>query len=384
MSNKFVVWDVDGPINFGVPESHQACYGPSFRNPAIDLGEDPIDFTINNLTFLKLSLEILHKNQVESIIGSQRIQMQEHDPYYGKYVKAMYGALDHFFGKERPYLKEDVAREVGAILGNEETNGSKNKLISIYQDKFRIDPADIIFIDDHDNYRQPAEDAGYTFVYAPRRALTGSVTDNAYLYETLLRAVPVAGIYKAMDESQASKETKKNFKKQLLDYQFTQLTQVAVWQKKLLIEEAHVDKELLPQTLFSSHEEPGEQAIKQVLRGLQYLIVDSKWDIGLFGGVKIIDNETGEGSIIPKGMSRILEEITAAQKGSQSWEQTLLNVEVILISAADKKTHGFFNARGETTQLFYDKAKQAILDLREQFSDAPIEDEFLQAGPSNS
>jgi hypothetical protein len=352
-----VVWDIDGPINHGKSRSEDDCYEPEFRNAESERGEDPVDFIVANKPFLKLTLDVLDKNNVISVIGSQRIQMSEDN----KFLQSMYQGLDYIFDKDRAYLKEAQARKIGWTLQDEETNKSKNKLLKAYQNEFRVVPESIIFIDDNENYREPAEQADFVFVYAPRRAEPGSIADNAYLYETLLRAIPAHNIYKAITSSKADPVQKNEFKKQLLIYQLDNLSQVTSWQSKVLVEEKllGVDgEEDLPNE--------NDKVAKALLQGIQFLIMDTNWEIGYFGGEKIVDSVSGISNTIPEGMNLILKEIDKAQKETRTWRSALNHIEYLVHSSAHKKDHGFFNKRGETSQIFYDKTKDMLKELREQ------------------
>lgn len=390
MGLKLVVWDVDGPINHGISKSSDDRYMPPTRSEFSREGEDPVDFVVANKPFLKLTLDVLHKNGILSVIGSQRIQMQDDDVHFGKFIQAMYQGLDHIFGKTRPYLKEEVARKIGARIKDEETNNSKNKLLKAYQDEFNVKPEDIVFIDDHNNYRASAEAAGHVFIHAPRKSKPDTVEDNAYLYEVLLRTIPADKIYKALGSSKDSTAEKNEFKKQILVFQLDNLEKVTAWQKKIILEDDGFKKNaatgqerttkkysehktiLETEPAWSTWHENSSNIIKKmdasrsVLQGIQYLILDTKWDIGVFGGVRVTDKVTGQKNIIPKGMNEILQQIDKAQRGDIDWDDALKNVDKIVSEASLRKDHGFFNKRGETTQLFYDKAKQMLSDLREE------------------
>ncbi|MDI9819691.1 MULTISPECIES: hypothetical protein [unclassified Legionella] len=390
MGLKLVVWDIDGPINFGKSKSNDDCYMPSTRSEMSRTGEDPVDFVVANKPFVKLTLEALDKNGIVSVIGSQRIQMKDDDKNYGKYIQSMYQGLDYIFGKKRPYLKEEIARKIGAGLQNEETNNSKNKLLKAYQDEFKVKPEDIIFIDDNDNYRASTEAACHVFIHARRKAKPDTVEDNAYLYEALLRTIPADKIYKAIGSSKDNSVVKNDFKKQLLLFQLDNLKEVTTWQQKIIVKDdrfkknaatgqerttkkydefkAIIENEPAWSTSLKEFRDKIEKmdASRSVLQGIQYLILDTKWDIGVFGGVSITDKVTGQKNTIPKGMNEILQKIDEAQRGHIDWDDALKNVDKIVNESALRKDHGLFNKRGETTQLFYDKAKQMLSELREE------------------
>ncbi|MDI9819811.1 MULTISPECIES: hypothetical protein [unclassified Legionella] len=62
-----------------------------------------------------------------------------------------------------------------------------------------------------------------------------SVENKSYLFEVLLRAVPVPDIYEAFNQSSISKKVKIQFKKEFLNFQLENLQKVVNWQKPLLI-----------------------------------------------------------------------------------------------------------------------------------------------------
>ncbi|MBA2710716.1 MAG: hypothetical protein H0U57_09015 [Tatlockia sp.] len=358
---KIVVWDIDGPVNQGRPQTNDDCYEPEFRNPESNYGEDLYDFIVSNKTFLRLTLEILHANEVISVIGSQRIQMDDGN----KFSRAMYEGLDFIFGHERPYLNANKARKIGLTLLNEETNESKNSLLKAYQNEFKVRPESVIFVDDNENYKIPAEEAGYIFIHAPRKAKVGSLADNAYLYETLLRTIPASNIHEAIAKSNADPLQKNEFKKQLLEYQLNNITMVTFWQSKILVEEKLLRFENRQDNIFYKMNR-NEQAAKHVLQGIQFLIMDTQWDIGYFGGENIVDLNTGKSNVIPKGMNLILKEIDKGLNGSKKWSAVFNTVDNIVKKSALKKDHCFFNKRGETTQIFYERTKEILNEAREQ------------------
>ncbi|HAU0232661.1 TPA: hypothetical protein ACT9K7_003234 [Legionella pneumophila] len=326
MGIKIAVWGVGSLINPVVFKS----------NEDLAKSDNPADFIIANKPFLKLTLDILHQNNITSVIGSQRIQRNEDDKVYGKYIKNIYMGLDRIFGKKRPYL-----REVDEIFQKVNSDG-------------------IIFIDDSDEYNQSLKQAGQIFVNVSREAKPGSVDGNAFLYETLLRTIPSSKIHEAIKNSKESGTVKKEFKKQLLTFQLDNLDKVKLWQQQILSEENILSVESSKKTQLGSEEE----ALKQVLEGVRYLILNTRWDIGYFGGLKVIDRETGIKNTVPKGMGKILQEIDKVQNGDSTWNKASENIEEILKKSAEENEHGFFNRRGETTQIFYEKSKKILSDLR--------------------
>lgn len=356
--SKLVIWDVDGPINHGVPKSRDECYLPEDRTEGSRPGAYPTDFVVDNKKMLALTMQILHENDVTSVIGSQRIQMKDEDPYYGRFLTAMYKGLDHVFGKDRVFLKEDIARQVGQTLQESETNKSKNVLIKAYQEALGLNPEDIVFIDDHVNYAQSTRDAGHVFVHAPRTKPLDTVEDNSYLFETLLRTVGVDDIRQSLARSVMPTSIKNQYQQQLVTYQQDNLKEVISWQAKIIAERrlsASTDR-----TEVSVEAKDHDQAAKQVLRGIQHLITHTKWNLGYFGGVKIVDNATGVQQVVPKGMGKVIEHIQLAQEGKKPWKDTLVEVERIINESTERKNHGFFNKRGESTQVFYEELKKMI------------------------
>lgn len=151
----------------------------------------------------------------------------------------------------------------------------------------------------------------------------------------------------------------------MLTYQLTHLEQVTQWQQKVL-----TDEELLKPSQSFPHEikptGPKEEAIKQTLKGIQYLIMDTKWDIGMMGGVNIVDKITGIRNTIPNGMNEVLKEIDCVQKGEKTWSQALEAIDMKINASADKKDHGLLNRRGENTQFFYDETKKILQNLKKE------------------
>lgn len=362
---KIVVFDIDGPINHhcGGGDNGEHCNEYNFlpgkdRKQHFPNSSDQTDFFVSNLSYLKLTLEILSKNGIQPVIGSQRIHML--DERYKPVKEAMYNGLNHFFGKNRSYLKEDIAKEIGGELVGLDSNSSKNEILEKYKNKYELKPQDVILIDDNRGYEKPAKASQYKFVFAPRRAQINSVEDNAYLYETLFMTIPAKDIYNSVEKSSASNKEKCDFKKQLLTHQLFHLSKVTKDQLELLKE-----KELPSNSIDMK---PKDIAARQTLQVLQHLIVDNKWELGYFGGVRIRDENTGARNIIPKGMYEVLKEIEKAQKGHTTWSNALTVVQNKIAASADRKDHGFFNKRGETTQAFYDKTRQMLQELRDQES----------------
>lgn len=357
---KVVVWDIDGPINHGLSSNPNECYLPEGRYEASKPGNDPSDFIVDNRKMLKLTMNILQENRVSSVIGSQRIQMQEEDPDYGRFVRAMYRGLDHVFGEDRLFLKEDIAKKIGQSLQGLDLNKIKNPIMQAYQAEFQLGPQDVFLIDDSAIYGDPAKSAGFAFVYAPRRKALNTLEHNTYLYETLLQTIGVDDIAYSIEHSDSAPETKNFFKQQLCLYQQEHLQDVISWQAKLITERKPPEDEKKAQPVGQLQKE----AARHVLQGIQYLIIHTKWNLGYFGGVNILEKSSGVKNKIPKGMAQILDEIQAAQEGKQSLDQALENVERIVADSSARKGHFFFNRRDEATQVFYDEFKKRMTEIK--------------------
>ena len=350
---KVVVWDIDGPINSRHTPS-AFVYKPPESNPDA-IGGDPTDFVINNLFFLDLTLQVLQRNNVVSVIGSQRIQMTEDDPKHSPYVRAMYAGLDEAFGVERPYLQKDVATKIGKELQATETNATKNDLLAHYQAEFKVQPSQMILIDDHAKYNFPATKAGYGFIHAPRPPQSGTVEDNAYLFEVLIRTVPILDIYQSLESAVGSQASKNAFKQQLLEYQFKHLQNVYDWQYKLQTDNQSPAN--------SSHEgaelSPIEMAAKNILAIIQRIIMDTKWKVSFLGGEGIQDLATRQIYSVPKGMLQMLNEVDLARRGKKTWVEALSSVKVIA-DEATKRKDGIFHRRGQTSTHFYQQSSGLV------------------------
>ncbi|KTD53131.1 hypothetical protein Lsan_3541 [Legionella santicrucis] len=351
---KIVVFDVDGPINSAGTTPN--IFPGHNRSPELDLGDDPKDFCVPNKNFLKLTLDILYQNNILPVIGSQRIQMEDNDPFYGNYVTTMYQALNHFLGSKRSYLGEDIAREIGKQLREHNTGESKNSILELYGKKFNIAPDSIILIDDNAGYKEPAEAAHYKFVHAPRRAETNSAEDNAYLYETLLRTIPAEKVLNSLKKSNESQEVKDEFEKQLLDV-FSNNQNLQIHQIQVLSQET---------------------IAKEILKDIQKDIIHTKWNSNFFSAVKV-SSTNGHHNTIPKEMNKILKEIKNAQDLKQTWDTALTNVQNIINESADKKEHMCMNRKGETPKDFYQNTRAMLQNLRNSESKPElVDDESLK------
>jgi hypothetical protein len=307
------------------------------------------DIVVNNVEFLQLTLNILADNNVISILASQRIHMPD-DENYGPRTRDMYNALDNIFGKKRKFLHQSIGEEIGRPLRNADTQNTKVPILAAIQQKYHDrNKSNIILLDDHaDSYQASTEQAGYRFIHAPRDARDNnfnSYQDSAYLFQVLLQTVRVHDIYRSIARMPKTQATN-TFKKGLLHYQLDNLVDVCYSQADLIKNE---------RPGFSRQNmNAAELAAKDILAGIQNTIFDTKWDIGFFGGEKVVDSSTGLFNIVPKNMRVMLDEIEKAKHGNMSWLDVLTSVEQLGKTASAQQTHSFFNKRGDTTQLFYD------------------------------
>jgi hypothetical protein len=353
MVKKIVAWDFDGPINYaGHHRNRKTRIIHSESRPNHYTGEFPDDIVVNNFEFLQLTLNILTANNVRSIIASQRIHMPD-DENYGPRTRDMYKALDKLFGKKRKFLIQTVGEEIGHPLRKVDTNNTKIPILAAIQHKYnRRIKSNIILIDDHANsYKDTTEQAGYRFIHALRDNRSNDFNgyqDSTYLFQVLVQTVRVPDIYASVAQMPKTADTN-TFKKYLLHYQLDNLTAVREAQAELIRAEYPPQY----QNPVAESLDAVEQAAKDILAGIQHTIFDTKWDIGFFGGEKIIDSTTGHKNTIPKNMFYILDVIEEAKSGQMSWLAALKTAEQ-LGKTASAKTHYFFNRRGETSQLFYD------------------------------
>lgn len=71
-------------------------------------------------------------------------------------------------------------------------------------------------------------------------------------------------------------------------------------------------------------------------------------------------------------MYAVLVEIEKAQKGQVTFTTTVEQVTRMVEASALKRDHGFFNKRGETTQIFYDKVQELLKqNAEETFASIP-------------
>jgi hypothetical protein len=358
MVKKIVAWDFDGPINYaGNHRNRKTRIIHSESRPDNYEGDFPHDIVVNNFEFLQLTLNILSASNVRSIIASQRIHMPD-DEHYGARTRDMYKALDKLFGKKRKFLLQSAGEEIGHPLRGVETGKTKVPILEAILHKYkRRKKSNIILIDDHaDSYKDTAEQAGYRFIHAPRDNRSNNFNDyqdSIYLFQVLVQAVRVPDIYASI--AQMPKTTATNtFKKCLLHYQLDNLTDVRDAQAELIrAEHPHYQHSV---SVVESLDAV-EQAAKDILTGIQHTIFDTKWELGFFGGEKIIDATTGLKNTIPKNMRYILDEIEKAKAGQIHWLDALKTAEQ-LGKTASVNTHSFFNRRGDTSQLFYDSFHQ--------------------------
>lgn len=197
----------------------------------LPLGSDPLDFVTQNREFLQIMFDILHKNNVLCVVGSQRIQMDGNE---AQARDEMYAGLNAMFGLDRPYLDEQVAREIGQELQGQKLGHSKNVLLAAYQKKYGLPAENIFLVDDDQVYQSAAEKAGHQFVHADRKGVeAGSPKENDYVNETLLRTVSVSAIEKTLKDSKFPRKIKKQFIAQFNAYKRANQEKVATWQQNL-------------------------------------------------------------------------------------------------------------------------------------------------------
>lgn len=197
------------------------------------------------------------------------------------------------------------------------------------------------------------------------------VSDSESRYETLLRNKAVPEIYEEIQKPSEHEGEKNNFKKQLINFQLENLKDIKSWQMGPL-KEFFLKKGLSDDAYFKDGPKSTEQASKAVLTGLQFIILDTKWDLGRFGGERIFDSQTELENKIPKGMNQILKVIEDARV-NEKWEEAYDKVEKI-IETSKTKGHYFFNERKGTTQEFYNNAKQILQQLREEHKQENVQE----------
>lgn len=191
------------------------------------------------------------------------------------------------------------------------------------------------------------------------------LNDSFLEYETRLRTTPIHTIYSDLQKSDLDKNKKNTFRKEFLLYQLNNLSQVSEWQLKTKNANGTIDSFKIHHDSIFAPESPNEAVNKALLEVLKYLIIDTQWDIGYFGGEKV-KSTIGAPNLIPKGMHAVLKEIEDAQKGLVTFSETVEKVAGMIEISAKKNNHGFFNKRGETTQIFYDKAQKLLSEDAEE------------------
>lgn len=202
------------------------------------------------------------------------------------------------------------------------------------------------------------------FVVTENR-LTTKLPIEVSRYKNLLRTCPIQTIYANLQQSNLNKVEKNNFKKTFLTYQLENLHQVSEWQLEARKVHRKIDDAKINQQRISEPDSPREAANKALLEVIKYLIIDTKWDIGYFGGEEVTSS-TGEKNLVPKGMYAVLQEIESAEKSLVTFTKTIENLSRMIDASTKKKDHGFFNKRGETTQIFYDKVQQLLHEDTEE------------------
>ncbi|WP_454780845.1 hypothetical protein [Legionella sp. WA2022007384] len=207
--------------------------------------------------------------------------------------------------------------------------------------------------------------AGHSSIVTEERSSSSS---NFIEYETRLRTTLIHTIYADLQKSNLDKVEKNNYKKAFLTFQLEHLPQVSEWQLEARKANGLVDDIKIHRESIFTPDSPKEAANKALLEVIKYLIIDTQWDIGYFGGEKV-KKTTGEENLIPKGMYAVLQEIEKAETGLVNFSKTVEKVSGMIDASAKKKDHWFFNKRGETSQIFYDKAQTLLReDAEENFA----------------
>lgn len=201
------------------------------------------------------------------------------------------------------------------------------------------------------------------------------------VFEVLSHNVKTTDIYRSLnflaklkdakaEEAGVSDKTKvSEFKTNLLTYQLDHVKEVHAWQEDLKKVTEHKSAE--PPVSIKHDDSPSqpgpdlkelpasEQHYRDICLGIQDIILQTKWDLGVFGGEKI----KGHNVKVPKNIYAIWLEIeqVKSQEKVQSWEQTITNIKAKADNALTAKNSSkcCFNRRGETTTLFYRKIQHA-------------------------
>ncbi|KTC93523.1 hypothetical protein OQJ18_04010 [Fluoribacter dumoffii] len=190
-------------------------------------------------------------------------------------------------------------------------------------------------------------------------------------FATKLRTIPIQIIYADLKKARITESAKNDYKKRFLTYVLEHLAEVSEWQIEAKKAWGFTNDIKIHRESIFAPDSPKEAANKALLEVIRYLIIDTQWDIGWFGGEKVSSSE-GSPNIVPKGMYAVLVEIEKAQKGQVTFTTTVEQVTRMVEASALKRDHGFFNKRGETTQIFYDKVQELLKqNAEETFASIP-------------
>lgn len=228
-----IVWDFDQVINIADPmilENPEAGIPAQNRKNYFTLKKNA-PYQIPKILF-KLILDILHENNILSVLGSQRISYNSKDPYEGPLKKNMDNLLDKTLGADRPYLTKEHADIISSIDPKikhgpkKQINGNnKNPLLDgVHNINADTDPDwdcslpllsndRIMLVDDVKAYGETAQAAGYQFYHFAKVNEENIVNHMANI---LLRVLPIHAIKKSI-EQQKRKGVEKTTAEQLLD-----------------------------------------------------------------------------------------------------------------------------------------------------------------------
>lgn len=189
--------DFDGPINdpnkpdsvSSVPKGkylHRSLHRTSTYEKEFIGDCHPYDIFVSNPLELKLTLEVLHRNGIHSVLISQRIHMDPEKENLNKSRMDMYNSLDYVLGKDRKYLTFADGDKIGKkfINATEQTNKSKVIMLKAIEKEFGFP----MLCDDSLQYKKPTEEAGYPFIHAPGKP-SPTYQSSTYFYDILLKVL---------------------------------------------------------------------------------------------------------------------------------------------------------------------------------------------------
>ena len=165
-----VVWDFDDTLNENSGFRERELAKERKDQHYYISKKEHYDIYIPNALYLKATLDILHNNNVKSIVASQR------NTYYlvpemAHLREEMFGAFDRELGKDRPYLTENdvnliTAEGQGLVHQNDKDKNWILERTSILPGCNNIGASHKTLIDDDpgNKYGDAAVAAGYTFV----------------------------------------------------------------------------------------------------------------------------------------------------------------------------------------------------------------------------